>query len=573
MQKECQELLKDKIMNKRSKAFIFLLCAGFVLCGCSQESPERDSSFLSEEQIEAQNELASHDPYEPYGQTITYNLAKLTGLNNMPEGDTYTNNAYTRVFKDMLNVQNIDILEADETKYYNTLDLYISSGELPDVMVLDDYSQLQYLAENDMIADLSQAYEECTTDRIKEIYASYGDEILENVTFDGKLMAMPSTNIGNGPNLLWIRQDWLDKLGLDQPKTMDELFDVLRAFVEQDPQGNGQGNTIGLAINSTIAGQDGYAIEFGLDSIFSMYDTALGKWVYDEEGNLAYSSCTSQSKAALQLIHDLYQEGLIDQNFALRTQSNINEEIIAGRCGAFFGPWWSSNNPLVDAKKADPDSEWVCLLLPSDEDGTVTFYNEAPSSQYVVVSKEYEHPEIVCKILSVQFDYLRFEMKDNEEINKYDELNVDQTAKPLVINVDYAKALQYSHENIVSVIEGESSLSDVPNLDASYAKACLDYLEDEENADPEDWAAYMSRVAAPSLFDDDTLNAKASVFYGTTPTMSKKLLSLQQYENQMYIQMIVEQDGMDLFDEFVEGWMAKGGQQILLEISEQIESN
>jgi hypothetical protein len=83
----------------------------------------------------------------------------------------------------------------------------------------------------------------------------------------------------------------------------------------------------------------------------------------------------------------------------------------------------------------------------------------------------------------------------------------------------------------------------------------------------------MSRVAAPSLFDDDTLNVKASVFYGTTPTMSKKLLSLQQYENQMYIQMIIEPDGMDLFDEFVEGWMAKGGQQILLEISEQIESN
>ena len=53
----------------------------------------------------------------------------------------------------------------------------------------------------------------------------------------------------DGPNLLWLRKDWMDALGLEEPETMEDAIEIVRAFVEQDPGGNGAGNTIGLVLS------------------------------------------------------------------------------------------------------------------------------------------------------------------------------------------------------------------------------------------------------------------------------------------------------------------------------------
>ena len=62
------------------------------------------------------------------------------------------------------------------------------------------------------------------------MYSSYGTELLDSVKYDGKLMAMPETVIDHGPCLLWLRKDWMDKLGLEEPQTLEEAFDVNEAF-------------------------------------------------------------------------------------------------------------------------------------------------------------------------------------------------------------------------------------------------------------------------------------------------------------------------------------------------------
>ena len=64
-----------------------------------------------------------------------------------------------------------------------------------------------------MIEDLTEVYEKCTSPRIKEMYGSYGGELLEAGEFDGKIMAVPETVIDHGPNLLWLGKDWIDQLG------------------------------------------------------------------------------------------------------------------------------------------------------------------------------------------------------------------------------------------------------------------------------------------------------------------------------------------------------------------------
>ena len=61
----------------------------------------------------------------------------------------------------------------------------------------------------------------------------------------------------------------------------------------------------------------------------------------------------------IDVLNELYKRGILDQNFALRAQNNLRELVVEGKCGAFFGLWWTPNNPLMDEYSNDSESEWV----------------------------------------------------------------------------------------------------------------------------------------------------------------------------------------------------------------------
>lgn len=130
-------------------------------------------------------------------------------------------------------------------------------------------------------------------------------------------------------------------------------------------------------------------------------------------------------------LHELYERGVIDQNFALRAQNNLRDLVVGGKCGAFFGLWWTPNNPLVDVYEKDKNADWEPYYLQQPEHDNA--YASFRDNKYVVVRKGYEHPEIVMKIISVLFDYTRYEAEDADEVNEYSALNVEPTARPLVI--------------------------------------------------------------------------------------------------------------------------------------------
>ena len=182
------------------KLFVVLLSL-FTITGCQLES-HRDSF------------MASQTPYGRYDQKVTYTIAHLKGTNNsnMPDGDTYENNAYTRYLLKKLNVQNKDIFEGYGVHYSEYVDHAILSKKLPDVMIVESLDDLEYLVENHLIEDLTTAYKQCASPRIKDMYASYDASILDNVTFNGKIYAMPETNIDDGPNFFWVRDDWRKEL-------------------------------------------------------------------------------------------------------------------------------------------------------------------------------------------------------------------------------------------------------------------------------------------------------------------------------------------------------------------------
>ena len=546
-----------------------------ILCGCgdSGATPSTRENAETKEEYEVALYTARTTPYGKYPEQLTYTLGKLSGANNsnLPDGETYENNAYTRLLNERLNVQNQDVFEAMDEQYTDSVTMVIAQNDLPDVMIVEDLDELQYLVDNDMIADLTDSYNNCMSDTIKNIYGSYGRDILDVVTFGGKIMAIPETNISDGPNLIWLRKDWMDALGLSAPRTLSDVEEIIRQFKEKDPGHNGAGNTVGLVCDTSLCGGCGYSSEYTLDIIFAAYGAFPKQWIYDEDGNVVYGSVQPEAKEALANIHELYKEGILDQDFLMRTSSNLIELIVDGQCGSFFGPWWAPNNPLMQAVEQNKDAEWQPYLIATEKSGLTSYHTQNPSGKYIVVRKGYEYPEIACKIVSVLFDYLRYNDRDNQEIVDYYKENVDPTARPFAINVDYNNALQICYGELNHVFAGDKSADDLNVLEYSYYEACESYLKDAENASAEDWAAYTSRITACKILNDGRTNKVESLYFGETETMVTDWWSLENLESDTYLKIVTGESSLDEFDRFVENWYQNGGETITKEVRAEIE--
>lgn len=556
------------------KRMIALSLAGcLVLTGCNKQQTEKTDTAEHTQEWKT----AETTPFGRYPEEVIYTLGKMTGMNNsnLPKGDTYEDNGYTRYLKKQLNIQNKDVFEAGENdNYQETVSMTIASRELPDVMVVNDMDMLQLLVDNDLIEDLTQVYEDCTSSRIKDIYNSYGSEILDNVTFDGKLMALPETNIDDGPSLCWLRKDWMDKLGLDAPETVEDVENIVHEFVQKDPGGNGKGETVGLVCDDELTGGCGYSYEYQNDIIFASFGAFPKQWIYNKDGEVVYGSVQNEAKAALGKLRQMYQQGTLDNNFLMRESSNIIELIVSGKCGSFFGPWWSPNNPLMSAMQKNPNAEWQPYLIQTDKDGQTSFASQNPNDKYVVVRKGYKHPEIVMKIVSVLFDDLRYDEEDVREMERYYQDNVDPTARPLAINVDYKDALMRCYDSLKDAIQGRKKLEDLGLLEGAYYISCSKYLDRKKETSAqkswEDWAAYASRMTACSVLRKGQTRQVKSLFFGETKTMKSNWWRLEELEKKAYLEIVTGQKPLSYFDEFVKEWNRQGGEKIRGEVAQEL---
>ena len=544
-----------------------------ILAGC--KSPAGFASNDNEE-YNARMEEARTTPFGAYPETIEYTLGKMTSVNNsnMPENDTYTDNAYTRYIKSVINVQNVDVFEANDSQYDTNVSMVISMGSLPDIMVVSSQDEIEQLVEAGLIEDLTESYNNCISDRIRKMYESYGDSLKDMVTYDGKIMALPETNITDGPNLVWLRKDWMDKLGLSAPHTINDVVNIVKRFISEDPGNNGvdasgKPNTVGLAVDTDVTGECGYSSEFLLDIIFACFGAYPKQWIMNDDGEIVYGSVTDEAKEALSYISSLYNQGVIDNDFLLRTSTNICELIENGQCGSFFGPWWAPNNPLANAVSRNPDADWQPYLIATDSDGTTSYHSQNPCYKYVVVRKGYEHPEIAAKMISVMFDKVRFDCTDSQEFKNYYQLNVEPTARPLSINVDYNNALSICYRNIDATISGRKNPDSLELLERSFYDACSEYIKNANKTSTQ-WAAYMSRIKACSLIAQDNIKVVDSLYFKTTDTMKSHWWRLKAKEKEAYLKIISGEEDISYFDTFVKEWNEQGGQTITSEVRESM---
>ena len=302
------------------------------------------------------------------------------------EGDDIYNNVWTRTYEDLLGIKLNYKWVVDGSMYDQKLGLSINSGDIPDLFVVNPAQLLMY-QEAGLLADLTHVYEAEASANTRDILTQ--DPVaLKAATIDGKLWGIPLTDASvTTASVLWIRQDWMDKLGIEPPTSMADVLEISRRFTEEDPDGNGVDDTIGLAIDKYLWGSIA-----GLQGFFNGYHAYPGIW-FERDGKLVYGSVQPEMRAALLDLQKMYADGQIDPEFGVKDINQVTETIAQGKCGMEFGVWWNPYHPLNLSQQNNPDAYWPAFPIPS-VDGTPakSQYSSAIWS-FLVMREGYEHPE------------------------------------------------------------------------------------------------------------------------------------------------------------------------------------
>ncbi|XEC95830.1 extracellular solute-binding protein [Paenibacillus tarimensis] len=146
--------------------------------------------------------------------------------------------------------------------------------------------------------------------------------VLNNASIDGKTYGIYRSRTLGRMGVI-IRKDWLNNLGLEIPKTIDEFYQVLKAFTILDPDGNGKDDTYGMVVSRYTGPWDTMQVWFG----------APNGWGEDENGNLIPAHLTPEYMEALRFFRRLYAEGLINRDFAVMDPAKWHDPVVNGEAG------------------------------------------------------------------------------------------------------------------------------------------------------------------------------------------------------------------------------------------------
>ena len=305
---------------------------------------------------------------------ITYFRQKL----NRNAAAYYSETAWFQELENRLNIKLTILGPASSDDYNTAVNAMLVSGEYPDLLYFDwtQYSGGAMAGvEDGVIVPISEIpeYKEKVPNWFKVIEEN--DEVRRAVTQDdGSIVTFCHWEPNIARSAYWgyaIRKDWLDRLGLAVPTTVDEAYEVLKAFKEQDANGNGDPNDeIPFSCcnwwGTAHPGFDTLAAAFSLKVNVMYRDPQAGKITYWTEYNNG-----ENFKAYVETMRKWYEEGLIDEEFVSQKYDGWTAKITGDKVGMFFcfpdsvGSWEDSiKQTLKDNAYGNPDDVCIYGLVP-----------------------------------------------------------------------------------------------------------------------------------------------------------------------------------------------------------------
>jgi putative aldouronate transport system substrate-binding protein len=319
--------------------FSTLVISSLTLSACSSDTPSKEKEGKTPAN-DVKSVSADGFPIvkEPLKLKMFTRIAPTNGpFKDMP------------VFQDYEKLSNIQVefIEAPTDGFPEKKNLLFASNELPDAIYRSGLTQLEaikYGAGGQLIPleKLIDAY----APNLKKLMETYPEIRSAITTPEGHIYALPGIVTVNAARTdkRWMNQAWLKKLNLKEPETTDELYEVLKAFREKDPNGNGKQDEIPLsARNDKLSIVTQMAGSFGLDLQFG-YNINLD----NDKVNIWMG--TDRNKELLMYLNKLYSEKLLDQELFTQKEAQYLAKQGSGNTGFFFD---QTNNPMLDTKVAN----------------------------------------------------------------------------------------------------------------------------------------------------------------------------------------------------------------------------
>jgi len=461
---------------------------------------------------------------------------------NAPESVIY------QKLQEKLNIK-LKPLTASWNDWEEKLNVMIASGEMPDVFIsygIDRPVQYRQWIKEGMLLPLSDY-----TDQYPNIAQSLANfEALAKAT-DGIHYSLPIYNEAgsdktavSGHNIL-IRKDWLDALGLEVPKTIEEFKTVAEAFANDDPDQNGKKDTYGYTSSS-----GGVWWQY---PIFNAFDTSTDRWE-KKDGQWMPEVISDETKQAVQFLNDMYANKTMDPEFMLNTDDKKIEKFVTGKVGmivhnanaTFYNDIYSKLEQAFPDKDPKSIFTWVGTLEGTTGKQRMDGFNNF----WCVTSIKSDLPEEKRQKALELLDYLLSDEGQDLLLNGVEGVHYEKDGdalKPIMSDEDRAKDKGFSLKALVSW--NTDFLPDTtPNKEEIVAltKSTGDYA-----------------VPNPLAY----LNISTEALDPAIPNQLTDLV------NQEIVNMIVTSGDISAsFDKFKSDWLAKGGEQYIEETNKQAEA-
>lgn len=462
-------------------------------------------------------------------------------LNN----ETLENNVHTKWVLERLGIQikyNWTILDVNNS-YSNRIRLELVKGTLPDIVTTRDVELIQELIDSGEFMEVSQLFDDYASEVWKKAM-NENPEVWEFVTRGEHKYAIPILDYQYSSDpILWIRDDWLHHLGLEEPTTFEQLEEVLRAFTQDDPDGNSIDDTFGLSV-SLSHGTNTWMADSSW--IFGSFGTIPRQWMSDEDGQFVYGSILPETKKGLALLSSWLSKGYISYESQWYDEIKAAQMFSEGKAGIVAGPYWMSGWPLSDLLTNDADASFKAISIPVNEEGLALRRGSLPVNGAILINKKMENPEIFFTYQNYLFDYYATSTGEfkyglargydwNVANGKYDsDVNHINSNDILPGNIRVAAyTLTFDGARIPSKISEEEPVE------------AINVLLSQKDA------SHKSKYSGPP-----------------TTTMKTRWEFLQVLEQKTFDSILFGDMSIDAFDEFQTRWYKNGGSDITKEVNE-----
>ncbi len=313
------------------------------------------------------------------GKTLTVEVFE---RGNAPaNGETADDNRWTKWINDEFGKKNnitVKFHPIQRSQEVEMLNMLMASKQAPDIIFTYDRTIFNSFVQQNGLTELTELVNEHGP-QLKGMVGS----ILEYMTVDDKLYGIPAVRSYPGQFTSYVRKDWLDKLGLKAPQTRDEVYEMIKQFKEKDPGGVGKENVVAYPLTANSFSQEDWQ-QNTLHLVYSFVED-MTKEEFFTLPQIMYPGY----REGVRYLNKLYNEGLLDKEFALQNDNKkFDEHISAGRAGFFVrdtNVGFNSAGAVGALFANNPEAELIAVDPFKNKDGRTPKRLYNPAAMYIMI--------------------------------------------------------------------------------------------------------------------------------------------------------------------------------------------